>query len=296
MTRRVRGFALVTVLWVAVLMGLFVAGTLDAVDRGARQVQGAGARLAAEALTEAGLSRALWVLKTQGVTQSSAASLRPDGLIWHDTLAGGQIAVQIVPADSLIDLNTAGDVVLADLAAFLSAQSSEPAEYDGLLDALIEARGQHLSLRDVAGIAVSPALSAKQINAALQVVTVGSGRATPILATAPRRLLGDVVGIEDETLDALLSARRDNQAQNTGAYDYPGSDVAPVKPPRGPVWHIRVAARSGKSVTVARGWAVFLPLPEMRAKVPHFTLESWPISLEDALVAALDNPLRDKGD
>lgn len=296
MTARPRGFALVTVLWVGLLLGLFVAGMLEAVEKGRTEVLAAGDRLAAEALAEAGLARAVWILKTGGTGEAAAASLRPDGLVWRDNLHGGRVAVRIVLADGLVDLNTAGEAPLADLARYLGALAGKPDAADEITAALIAGRGRYTSVRALGDLATALGLPRERFLSAATVMTVASGRGAPDLARAPGVLLREVAGIPSEALSTLLAERRTRGPRALADYAYPGSDDAPDPAPRGPVWHISVAARSSASVAVAQTWVIYLPLPETRPAVPYFLLESWPLYPEDDLFLALDAPMPEEDD
>lgn len=296
MTARPRGFALVTVLWVGLLLGLFVAGILEAVEQGRTEVLTARDRLAAEALSETGLARAIWILKTGGPGEAGAAPLRPDGLVWRDNLAEGRIAVRIVLADGLVDLNTAGEAPLADLARYLSELASMPDARDEIAAALLAGRGSHASVLALGDLATTLGLPRERFLSAATVLTVASGRSAPDLARSPEALLREVAGIPPEALETLLAERRTRGPRALADYAYPGSDELPATAPRGPVWHIAVAARSSAQVAVARLWVVYLPLPETRPVAPYFVLESWPLYPEDDLFLALDAPMPEEDD
>ncbi len=113
MKARARGFALVLVLWVGVLLTLVVgslafgARTELAVTRGLAELR------QAEALAEAGVARAVVGL----MERDRAAKWRSDGAPYTFTLAGGKVTVRVRSERGKINLNAAAEDVVRKLFA-----------------------------------------------------------------------------------------------------------------------------------------------------------------------------------
>ncbi|WP_299968740.1 hypothetical protein [uncultured Roseobacter sp.] len=270
------------------LLGLFAAGVLEVTDRGSEGVRMGRAHSNARALTDLGLTRAAWVLKT-GTEGARARPLRADGLAWTDSLPSGRVAIRITPADSLVDINLAGDPVLRDLAHMIARKSGDPEAAPDIAAALAEARGRHSSVLSVAEVIGGVLGTRAQMADIATVLTVGGGGSVPDLSRAPEALLRGLFQMTPEALAEVLARRREAGPAPLPQYAYPDPETAadPLSPPRGPVWHVSVAAQTGAAGRAGRAWVIFLPLPEMRADQPYFVLESWQLSPEDELFHAL---------
>lgn len=284
---RRRGFALVTVLWIALVMGLLVAAMAEVSGRAGRAAGLAQQRLAADALVDLGLNRAIWMLKTQG-----APDLRPDGLVWRQDVGDSQIALRVVAADALVDLNTASPAVLTDLAAAFAKRLNAADAQDDLATGLLALKGQALGPLDVTGLATGLVADRSTAYGLAGLVTVGSGRTAPDVTIAPAAVLQDVLGLDPEATAALLDTRRNSGPGPVPAPDhYADPQYDSEAQPRGTIWHIAVAAgKPGATVRAGQVWVVYLPLTETRPTRPFQQLARWPLPVDDPVFVALDEP------
>lgn len=138
-----RGFALLTVLWLTMLLAIIAASFTTTARTEIQFGRNAVDKARAEALAEAGVSLAVLAL----LEPDPAARWRTDGTTYAFAFAGGEIHVSIQDEAGKVDLNFASDELLH--AAFVAAGVGE--EQAGMLvDAVADFRDED-DLRSLAG-------------------------------------------------------------------------------------------------------------------------------------------------
>ena len=311
-----RGFALVLVLWLGLALGL-LAATLGALTRASAERARAEESLAAVwAAAEAGLNRAAWDLMTRparGADSRAGDRFAADALPNRMALGRAEVAVTIVPAAGLIDLNVADRPVLEALSRALTP--TEDARPTALADLIVDWRDAdgNRSLngaeeRDyrVAGLPYGPAdrpfastgeaeqllgLKREQIVGLGRAATVYAGTTAPDLAVAPVDVLRLVPGITEGIIAEIVEARLARRGQSGEPAPAPrpvaGWDVvAGELRPRGPVYHVRSAARIGDGPAAGIEAMIYVPLPESRNVRPFHVLERRTLRAGDPELAA----------
>ena len=129
--RTQKGMALIAVLWIVAALSILVAGMSQAVRVEARLVSSARQIVVASALGDAAIHLVLqaMVASAEPLTRLATVQTRYQGL---------EIAVQILPLNGLIDINSAPEPLLARL--FVLAGGAAPADAAVLAHAAVELR------------------------------------------------------------------------------------------------------------------------------------------------------------
>jgi len=128
-----RGIALLTVLWVLILLGLIAASFLREARLGTNLARNAAENAKAEALAEAGVRRAMLGL----LDPDAATRWRADGTAYQFALGNGTVTVQIQDEAGKVDLNRARAPLLLGL---FEAVGVDPDTAHRLVDAIIDFR------------------------------------------------------------------------------------------------------------------------------------------------------------
>jgi general secretion pathway protein K len=276
-SRAVQGVALVTVLWLLVLLSTIAGSYAFAVrteyNMARNNVQAGRARL----LAEAGLNRAIAEL----LLPAGTARWRVDGAPQGFTLAAGAITVRLQAAAGLVDLNQAPPALLAKL---LGAAGAADTRRDRLVDAILdwrdgddlrrlngaEERAYRLADRgykpanrpfDYTGELALVLGMQPDIHRRLRpLVTVHSGGAQVDRNVAPRAVLLVMLDGDTDAVDALLDERAE-RAENA-------QQAARARP--GGAYHVLVQARLDDGTTAALSAVVAInPKPD----VPYAVLD-----------------------
>jgi general secretion pathway protein K len=125
------GFALVVVLWLAVLLSLLAAGFNSTVRSEARVARNTMSQAQAQAAADAGVHRGLFDL-FKFTNQDEV--WKPDGA-WHEIVYGdAQVRVRMLNESGKIDVNTANEQLLRGL--FKSVGVADETEVSRLVDAI----------------------------------------------------------------------------------------------------------------------------------------------------------------
>jgi general secretion pathway protein K len=129
-----RGIALVAVLWVVAILALVAAVFMREARTEIALTRNLAEEAKAEALAEAGVSRAILVL----LGLDETIPWRVDGTAFAFDYAGGTVRVSVQDEGGKIDLNRAGDAVLQGL--FTSVGGVAPERAQHLVDAIADFR------------------------------------------------------------------------------------------------------------------------------------------------------------
>ncbi len=116
-----RGLALVSVLWVSVLLALIAASFTKVSVTEVNRVRNITESAKAEALADAGVEWALAML----VTDDTDRRLRSDGSVYRWSFGDGRILISVVDEAGKLDLNEASDELLTRLFAAAGASAPE---------------------------------------------------------------------------------------------------------------------------------------------------------------------------
>lgn len=262
-----RGFALVTVLWIVLILGVFAAGIADIAQRGGQRSVVSANSVEAEALLDAAIARAVWSIKRA----QDARAVSANGLISRDKLSKGETAVRVTPASSLIDLNAATPAVIAALASDIDNDAVTEIQ-----QAFEDEKGQLHSVQGIVAVLSKEGLSRASISSVFHQVTVYSGDLAPDLSSAPKDVLKLLPGLDSTQIDAILEARLNGTILTPPIPDgwqyLPGS-LRPI----GPVYHIEAVVRTNNGTERGRSEVIYIPLPETQPELPYYRLETWAI-------------------
>lgn len=222
--RKERGIALILVLWVLILLGLIAASFLRESRLGTNLARNIVENAKAEALADAGVSRAMLGLQDP----DPAMAWRADGRPYQLTLGEGTIVIRVTDEGGKVDLNRAPAPILRGL---LEAAGVDAANARRLADAIYDFRDADHDLRSEgaedpeylaagieAGAKDAPFDDTEELMQVLGMtrtihdsikpyVTVHSGRGRINLMTAPEFLLRAIPNMTSEQLDNILAAR-----------------------------------------------------------------------------------------
>ena len=270
-----RGFALVTVLWVALIVGLIAASLATVARSTGQSAQQAEAALALRAALDRSLETAIWDIMTQRGQTGPPKGARADAVLRQNDDA----IIRVIPATGLVDIQAAHPDVLRALVAGAGGNAA-------LAEALLAARGR--AALDMATLLTDIEMPAETRSALIAGSTLFAGQTAPDPARAPAEILRLFPGLEDAAIDAALAARKTAAelrppAGYTAAQSWIPANGAVL--PRGPVYHIRIAVASAAGVH-GRESVVFIPLPEGRNVAPWFLLSSRALEPEAAEIRA----------
>ena len=184
-----RGLALVMVLWTAVILAL-VAGSVTRLSRGDLQlVRNVTDATHAELAADAGLRRALYEIA------AAPGTWRTDGGIYGWRFGDAELRVEVSDELGRIDINQASEALLAGL--FDAAGAADPERIAAATTAYREARRTEAArvggtglrpasaFSGVGDLGNVPGLAPELLEQIAPVVTVYTGRARPVLASAP---------------------------------------------------------------------------------------------------------------
>lgn len=204
-----RGLALISVVWVILLLSLMV-GSLMMSARGDIKLTGAlEERAKAQALADAGIARAI-----MGLSDPNASRRwRLGGHSRSLSLGGGTVNITIEDEFGKIDLNRADESVLR---ALFASVTEDPAEADALASAVADWRDEDVLVRlngaeekayERAGFEDGPrngpfetvdelvlvlGVTPDMVRCLAPMLTVYSGRRTPDMRTAPAQVLAAI--------------------------------------------------------------------------------------------------------
>lgn len=238
--QRSRGLALLVVLWAGALLSVVAASFTFAMRTEAGITINLVERAKAEALAEAGVFRAIVALTTRDRTARWAT----DGRVHAVGLGGGQMRISVLSEKGKIDLNRAPPALMEGLVGSLADVSTLPGGQSRRLahavldwrdrDDKVRPEGAEASHYEAAGLPNVPQnrafLSVAELNQVLgmtdtvfrqleSLVTVHSFSSRIDPATAPRRVLLAVPGLDAESVDEFLALRsaQQQQAEASGA-------------------------------------------------------------------------------
>ena len=192
-----RGFALVMVLWAAVILAL-IAGSVTRISRSDLQlVRNVTEATEAELAADSGVRRALYE-----VAAGSPGAWRTDGSVYRWRFGQAEVRVSITDELGRIDINHASTDLLANL--FEAAGARQPESLAGAVEAFRKQRRAAAATGGVSppddlpgelrrGVAFAspddfqnvPGVGADLLKRLRSSITVYSGRALPIIASAP---------------------------------------------------------------------------------------------------------------
>jgi general secretion pathway protein K len=187
--RKERGFALVAVLWMLVLLAFLATSYSASTRTGAFLTRNLEEGARAEALADAGIHRALWEL----LRFDAEAPLRTDGTVYEWAFAGGVVRFSMRDEAGKVDINAASEELLESLfaAAGLDAPSARAlaeavaAFHDGGEAASGSPFQQHGVFRAVDDVQQVPGMSAAVFARIRPLITVYTGMMEPNVALAP---------------------------------------------------------------------------------------------------------------
>lgn len=234
MRQRHEGFALITVLWLSLLLGLIAASLTEIARRAASSTRameaGQQATLLLPNLREKAVFDLLSMHARMGGTylDDNEVVLRPDGLLRQTSIG----FVQIIAANGLIDLNSANVDVLSQLPALLAEADSGTFRYTSLSD------------------------TPKQLT---PFATIYSGLTAPTIKEAPSSVLRLFPGLSGNAIEKILTRRNAGQFRDEIKLPEAWKPVE-ANDPKGLAYHIRAwTADPGRD---GREWVVYLPLNE----------------------------------
>lgn len=278
-----RGIALITVLWLLLLLSVIAAGTLRGARTETNLARNGAEAAAARALAEAGVARALLALSDPVIEDG----WRHDGSPRSWPFAAGSVEISIQDSAGRIDLNRAPVALLAGLAR---AAGLEPGPATALADAIADFRdrnelrrlngaedgdyrtaGQPWGAKDapfdrVAELARVLGMTPELMARLRPAVTVASGREGIDPTIAPRAALLALPGVDAQEVEAFV-ARRDDPGRAAGPLTTaPQAFLASGA--RGRVFEIRAEARSASGLVAVRTAVV-------RRRGGRFAIELW---------------------
>ena len=128
-----RGIALISVLWVLILLSVLAAGLMRSSRTQVDLARNAADSAQAEALTEAGLSLAVLNL----LQANPSDRWQVNGAVYGWRFGGGEMRISVQDEAGKVDLNAAAPELLA---AFFEAAGAEPREAEALSEALADYR------------------------------------------------------------------------------------------------------------------------------------------------------------
>ncbi len=281
--RRRGGFVLLTILWIALILGLFAAGLGQVARRDAQVTRGAQLALLEEAQLAQSLIHTVWALRTNA---AAWPEFRADGLVMPTGESEtGETAVRLTPAAGLIDLNAATQ---ATRRALLSGLFSDADIRSHVLQTWNARPSPFVSVDVFADLLVD--LDRPEATLAMarlrMVATVYSGLPAPDITVAPRAVLALLPETRTQ-VDALLERRRERSQALTP--QRPPSPPPAVENaalvPRLPVFHVTIAVRTKSGHHRGTGAAFVLPLPETNPTEAFYRLDSWPVGQADPIFA-----------
>lgn len=219
-----RGIALLTVLWVLILLGLIAASFLREARLGTSLARNATENAKAEALAEAGVRRAMLAL----LDPDAATRWRADGTAYQFALGEGTVTVRIQDEAGKVDLNRGRAPLLL---ALFGAVGLDPETAQSLVDAILDFRdpdherrpaGAEDSDYQAAGLDGEAkdapfgdkeelmqvlGMSREIYDAVAPYVTVHSRRGRINFLTAPELLLAVIPNLTPEQLDRIRADR-----------------------------------------------------------------------------------------
>lgn len=219
-----RGIALVLVLWVLILLGLIAASFLRESRLGTNLARNIAENAKAEALADAGVSRAMLGL----LDGNPATAWRANGTPYRLSLGDGIIEIRMMDESGKVDLNRAPAPILLGL---LQATGIDAERAGSLADAIYDFRDADHDRRPLgaedpdyqaaglhAGAKDAPFDDAEELMQVLGMtrdlhdairpyVTVHSGRSRINLLTAPDFVLGAIPNLTPEQLDKIRADR-----------------------------------------------------------------------------------------
>lgn len=223
-----RGFALLLVLWLGVMIGVMAAAFAFSARTEARIGRSSLERAQASFLADAALKRAALGL----TARVSDHRYKADGRAYTWPFAGAQLRISLSPESGKLDLNRAPDLLVEGLFEVLADDGLlEEADARALADAVLDFRDKDKSRRtDGAespeysraglpyGAANRPLLTVSELGQVLGMTSGVMERIAPLVTvharssridgmTAPRDLLRALPGVTPEQVDEFLSAR-----------------------------------------------------------------------------------------
>jgi len=234
--RKERGIALLLVLWVLILLGMIAASFLRESRLGTNLARNMTENAKAEALADAGVSRAMLGL----LDPNPATAWRADGRPYQLTLGEGTVVIRIADEGGKVDLNRAPAPIMRGL---LQAAGLDQADARKLADAINDFRDADHELRpdgaedpeyQAAGIEAgakdAPFDDKEELMQVLGMtraiydvikpyVTVYSGRGRINLMTAPEFLLRAIPNMTPQQVDKILAERAAGTSLDRGRVD-----------------------------------------------------------------------------
>ncbi|MGI9334455.1 MAG: general secretion pathway protein GspK, partial [Gammaproteobacteria bacterium] len=226
--RRERGFALLLVLWLGVMVSVMAASFAFSARTETRIGRSALDRAQAEFLADAAVKRAALGLLVPVRDQRFKA----DGRDYTWQFGGADLRIQLAPENARLDLNRAPEELIEGLFdVFVDDGIIDEAEADALTDALLDWRDNDRNKRSSGaenaayssagrphGAADRPLLTVSEIGQILGMNAVLIERLTPLVTvhaksaridgmTAPRDVLRALPGVTVEQVDEFLQKR-----------------------------------------------------------------------------------------
>jgi general secretion pathway protein K len=208
---RERGIALIAVLWAVMLLAAIAASFVTSARTETRMSRNFIGQAAARALADAGVYRGVHAL----LEPSPARRWKADGTLYVFALGGGEVAVALEDEGGKIDLNVAPPELLEGLLASAGLAAEESATLARRIVDRRDRRGFHAAragatarpfhsveeLRSVAG------MTAALFEAMAPALTIYSRQPGLDPATASRRALSAIPGLNAQDIDAIIDAR-----------------------------------------------------------------------------------------
>lgn len=233
------GFALVMVLWAGVLLGIIAASFAFSMRTETQLTSNAVQLARARALADAGIQ-----LGILSLIQPQSASVRwiADGRVYTSDLGGGRVRVRLLSENGKIDLNSAPEALIEGLLDSLTDAGGidlPPEAARGISSAIIDwrdadsrrrfggaedgdyrAAGRRYGARDGAFLSVAELNQVLGMRADVYallapVMTVDSWMPQVDPATASRRVLLAVPGLDAHAVDAYLAERESTYASES---------------------------------------------------------------------------------
>lgn len=127
-----RGFALVLVMWAAVLLAVVLSSFILERRTETLVMQNSLSMARAEAIADAGVQRAVWEMYR---TDNAPDAWKRDGTVQHWSFDGVPVSVEIRDESAKIDINTASDALLRGMFLSIGMSDDEAAKIvDAILD------------------------------------------------------------------------------------------------------------------------------------------------------------------
>lgn len=278
-----RGFALVFVLWIAIILALVAAGISQTARQNGQTAFHAENAVQLRYRLSASIDRAIWDL----MAARPPAPFDPSRL-WADGKVhsfGQNVRVRMIQANGLIDVNSANSSIFQALINQAANSVKDPAS---IVEAATNLRASKriFNVIDLANTIPDPAGRALILSTA----TVSSGRTAPDPTLAPAEVLALFPGLTKASAFEILEARTSpgsvvtipGLAEQTDWISEQGPDV-----PRGTVYHVHVAVRNDDGARHGEWISLFLPLPEGRNVMPYMVLERHHLAADDPFIQAL---------